>query len=159
MLFALSKDRTNPNTPFLLPSLLQYVVMVSITIVHGYQCKDKKESDVEMLFTGLQTLKQAPCRNAGQWSLAMKQAVTHSNLCWQRLLCGSITLLVSLLFKPVTTDQHPYMQLISVLCKHVSSIPTSLSFFFKFFILCLSSFQLNNSVPTYAVSLLEVGGA
>ena len=56
----------------------------------------------------------------------------HSNLC-QRLLCGSITLLASLLFTPVTSGQHPYMQLVSVLCKPVSSIPTSLSFFKSFY--------------------------
>ena len=35
----------------------------------------KKESDVGMLLTGLQALRQAACRDAGQWSLAMKQAV------------------------------------------------------------------------------------
>ena len=32
-------------------------------------------------------------------------------------------------FKPVTTDQHPYMQVVSVLCKPVNSMPTSLSFY------------------------------
>ena len=39
-----------------------------------------------------------------------------------------ITLLVSLLFKPVTTEQHPYIQLVSVVYIPASSIPTSLSF-------------------------------
>ena len=37
-------------------------------------------------------------------------------------------------FKPQTTGgQHPYMQLVSVLYKPVSSISTSLSFFKSFF--------------------------
>ena len=51
----------------------------------------------------------------------------HSNLC-QQLAEIAVTLLVSLLFKPVTTGQHPYMQLVPVLYIRVSSIPTSLSF-------------------------------
>ena len=34
-------------------------------------------------------------------------------------------------FMPVTTGQHPYMQLVSVLCIPVSSIPTSLSFYME----------------------------
>ena len=60
----------------------------------------------------------------------------HSNFasCWQRLLCGSIDhTACSLLFTPVTTGQHLYMQLVSVLYKPVSSIPTSLSFFYPSF--------------------------
>ena len=38
----------------------------------------------------------------------------HSNLC-QQLAEIAVTLLVSLLFKPVTTGQHPYMQLVPIL--------------------------------------------
>ena len=62
--------------------------------------------------------------------------------------CGSITLLVSLLFKPVTNGQHPYMQLVSVLCVpvHASSIPTSISL--SFLPLFQSFYQLNNSTVT-----------
>ena len=59
--------------------------------------------------------KQAACRHVGMLASGhwlKKQQATHSNLCWQRLLCGSITLLVLLLFKPVATGQHPYMQLV-----------------------------------------------
>ena len=59
-----------------------------------------------------------------------------------------VALLVSLFFMSATTGQHPYMQLVSVLCKPVSSIPTSLSFFLKFLSLFQSFFQLNNSAPT-----------
>ena len=70
----------------------------------------------------------------------------HSNLCQLPAEIAAITLLVSLLFTPVTTGQHPYMQIVSVLCKPVSSIPTSLSFF-KSFYPCFSPFftvhQLN----------------
>ena len=59
----------------------------------------------------------------------------HSSLCqqlgeigvWFHQTAGSI---------PVTTGQHPYMHLVSVLCKLVSSIPTSLSFL-KVFILVI----------------------
>ena len=87
-----------------------------------------------------------------------KHSDAISASCWHRLLGGSITLLISLLFKPVTTDQHPYMRLVSVLYKPVSSIAslhtvhaacfftatcntilTSLSFYKRFYP-CFSSF-------------------
>ena len=75
----------------------------------------------------------------------------HSNLCQ---LSAEIAVwfhhshcLFHCFFMPVTTGQHPYMQLVSVLCKPVSSIPTSLSFL-KFISLFQSFFQLNNSAPT-----------
>ena len=78
----------------------------------------------------------------------------HSHLCQQKLLCGFITLLILLLFKPVTAGQHPYMQLISVLC-----VPASITFFFKKFLpLFQSFFQLNNSTVTpYNVSMGACG--
>ena len=56
--------------------------------------------------------------------------VVHS--CRQRLLCGSITLLVLLLFMPVTTGQHPYMHLVpasSIPIYHFLLLPLLQSFF------------------------------
>ena len=44
-------------------------------------------------------------------------------------------------FIPVTTGQHPYMQIVSVLCKPACSIPTSLSFL-KVFILVSALFSI-----------------
>ena len=97
-----------------------------------------------MLLTGLQSTEtklQVGMLASGHW---LKKEWNNGTT-WQtlpavsRLLCGSITLLVSLLFKPVTTGQHPHMQLVSVLCKPVSSIPTSLSFSQSFYP-CFSPF-------------------
>ena len=52
---------------------------------------------------------------------------------------------------------HPYMQLVSVLCSQVSSIPTSLSFFLKFLSLFASFFNFAYCAGTCAVAQTNNG--